>query len=205
MTELPWCSIITPTWNRHDLLFDRCIPSVQAQSYPRVEHIVASDGPDPELSARLHPAGPDSRSNLWYRELDWHDPAEHWGHHARLLGIEYSSGEFIGYCDDDDSLRPEHCELLATALIADPEAGFAVSRMMSHGSAHDAVIGYGPLAAGNVGTPMIMHRREILDISTWGPAGLLEDWELVNRWLAAGIKHVAVDAETSDVWPSLFR
>ena len=51
---------------------------------------------------------------------------------------------------------------MAAALLADPEAGFAVSRMMSHGGAHSSVTGRGPLAAGNVGSPMIMHRRETL-------------------------------------------
>ncbi len=42
-------SVITPTWNRHDLLLNRCIPSVEAQTYPDIEHIIVSDGPDPDL------------------------------------------------------------------------------------------------------------------------------------------------------------
>ena len=42
----PLVSVITPTWQRADLLVNRCIPSVQAQDYPVVEHIIVSDGPD---------------------------------------------------------------------------------------------------------------------------------------------------------------
>jgi glycosyltransferase involved in cell wall biosynthesis len=204
---LPKISICTPTWQRHDLLFTRCIPSVQAQDYAgEVEHIVVSDGPDPELAAALAQPWLDGWKNLWYRELARHEPAPNFGHYARRAAIDYASGELIGYLDDDDAFRADHCRLLAAALDADPEAGFAVSRMLSHYPG-DAMleIGRGPLACGNVGSPMIMNRREILETANWGPPSALEDWEVVERWLAAGIKCANVDAVTSDVWPSRFR
>ena len=51
----PTVSVVTPTWQRHDLLMDRCIPSVAAQDYPDVEHVICSDGPDPDLAERLAP------------------------------------------------------------------------------------------------------------------------------------------------------
>ena len=202
--SVPLVSVITPTWRRHDLLTDRCIPSVQAQGYPAVEHIVVSDGPDGILSKRLAQPWLDGWKNLLYRELDYHVPNEHYGHYARLHGLEYASGEYITYCDDDDSLRPDHCYHMAAALDAEPDAGFAVSRMVTH-HAHTVVVGWGPLAPGNIGSPMIMHRRWVLDHGTWGPGSWKEDWELVERWLDAGVKYVNVDAETSDVWPSRFR
>ena len=47
---VPLVSVITPTWQRHALLLDRCIPSVAAQDYPNVDHVVVSDGPDPALA-----------------------------------------------------------------------------------------------------------------------------------------------------------
>jgi hypothetical protein len=52
---------------------------------------------------------------------------------------------------------------------------------------------------------MIMHRRSILEHGTWGPDSWTEDWDLIERWLDAGVKYVNVNAETSDVWPSVFR
>lgn len=194
-------SVITPTWHRHDLLFARCIPSVDVQDYPLVDHIVVSDGPDGELSRRM---GLFDGKGPRYYEVPQHDPEEHYGHHARLLGLEYAMGEYITYCDDDDSLRADHCSKMAAALDAAPDAGFAVSRMVSH-HAHAVTVGWGPLAPGNIGSPMIMHRRWVLEHGTWGPASWKEDWELVERWLDAGVKYVNVDAETSDVWPSRFR
>jgi glycosyltransferase involved in cell wall biosynthesis len=198
---VPAVSVITATWQRHDLLLERCIPSVQAQGHPAVEHVVVSDGPDGVLSKRLAQPWLDGWKDLLYREVGQHDEQEHYGHH---VGLEYASGEYITYCDDDDSIRPDHCHRLAAALDADPDAGFAVSRMVSH-HAHPVTVGWGPLAPGNVGSPMIMHRRQVLEHGTWGPASWKEDWELVERWLDAGVKYVNVNAETSDVWPSRFR
>ena len=201
----PLVSVITPTWHRRDLLLGRCMTGVRAQDYPylRVEHVIVSDGPDEGLAHAMRTL--DGIGNFTFLELPGHDPGEHWGHWCRLAGIEASRGEYITYCDDDDVLRPEHCRLMVEALEADPGAGFAVSRMRCHGGAHASVTGWGALAPGNVGTPMIMHRREILQHGTWGPASWTEDWDLVERWLDAGVRYVNVDAETSDVWPSRYR
>lgn len=201
----PVVTVITPTWRRPGLLLGRCIPSVEKQAWPAVEHIIVSDGPDPELRAQLRQPRIDGRSSRWYLELPDHDKAEHWGAAARAYATEYCSGELITYCDDDDALRPGHCTLMALALAADPEAGFAVSRMISYGPRGKAAVGWGPLECGNVGSPMIMHRRELLQVGNWGPSSFTEDWDLIERWLYAGITYVNVDAETADVWPSVFR
>jgi cellulose synthase/poly-beta-1,6-N-acetylglucosamine synthase-like glycosyltransferase len=205
---LPLVSVVTPTWQRHERLLNRCIPSVQAQTYQNIEHIIISDGPDPELVTKLalrkhhgafyHATG--------YLELPGHDPERHWGHAARLHGIERSHGEYIAYIDDDDSLRPEHVRLLAQALDRNPDAAWAYSVMSSHSQAGTLDIGYqGYPAEGQIGTPMIMHRREILEHGTWGPASSVEDWELVKRWLDAGQKYVHVPEVTVDVWPSVYH
>lgn len=199
-------TVITPTWQRHGMLLDRCIPSVQAQDHPDVEHLVISDGPDDELSRELAMVPLDRGwRNIGYTYVPEHDPEPHYGHHCRAWGLELAKGAYITYCDDDDALRPEHCRLLAAALDENPGAGFAVSRMLSHGPHGDSVIGAGEVACGNVGTPMIMHRREILDVATWDHAGQFEDFDLVWAWMQAGIQHVRIDAETVDVWPSIFR
>lgn len=206
MSEPSTCTIISPTWQRHELLLNRAIPSVQAQGHlPWIEHLVISDGPDEILRERLAQPWLDGWKNLWYRELPEHDPEPHYGHLCRAYGLEIAQGEYVTYLDDDDALRPEHCHMLAAALDADPEAGFAVSRMASHGPGGTTVIGHGPLACGNIGTPQIMHRRWVLEHGTWDHAGQFEDWDLVLAWINAGISHVRVDAETSDVWPSLYR
>jgi glycosyltransferase involved in cell wall biosynthesis len=203
--NLPAVTVITPTWGRHDLLLNRCIPSVAAQTYPKVEHIIVSDGPDPVLEDKLFPPTSSGGRTQWFLSLAEHEQAPHWGHLARLHALEFASGEFITYCDDDDALRLNHCELLVNALLENPGAGWARSLMASHHPGGDiSEIGHGEPSLGNLGTPMIMHRKEILQHGTWGPASDFEDWELVNRWLHAGIEYVSVNEFTVDVYPSLY-
>jgi glycosyltransferase involved in cell wall biosynthesis len=201
----PLVSVCTPTWARHGLLLERCVVSVQAQAHGNVEHIIVSDGPDENLRdhfARWKPP----RHPVRFTELGVHHPDPNFGHYARRRAVELAAGEYIAYLDDDDSYRPGHCALMAAALDADPAAGFAVSRMLSHGPDSSLLsIGWGSLACGNVGTPMICHRRDTLKNGTWGPPSRLEDWELVARWLDAGVPYADVDADTSDVYPSIFR
>lgn len=194
-------TIITPTWMRHGMLFGRCIPSVQKQVYVEVEHIVVSDGPDPLLRSRLREEFPDIR----YFELEEHSQERHWGNPARLLGLEYATHEYIGYCDDDDALRPDHCYLLSQSLDDNQGCGFTISQMESHSPGASFIVGYGPPSNGNVGTPMLMHRKSILDIASWGYASATEDWELVCAWINSNVVYARVNTPTVDVWPSAYR
>lgn len=198
-------TVITPTWNRHDMLLERCIPSVQAQGYHEFEHIVVSDGPDPELAQKLAQPWLNGWKSLWYSELPVHDPELHYGHHARAYALGIASGRYVTYCDDDDALRPQHIGALAQALDEHPGAGFAVSQMLSHGPGGSSLIGDGEICCGNVGTPMIMHRIELMSTATWDHAGQYEDWDLVLAWINAGIRYVRVWEPTVDVYPSIFR
>ena len=205
----PLVSVITPTWQRHDLLTGRCIPSVAAQTYIPVEHVIVSDGPDQRLrstianSVRGH-RGPQSGACIKFEELPEHDPDPHWGHWARLRGIEVAAGDLIAYLDDDDAYRPHHVALLAQALTANPDAQWAYSRMARYMPVQETVTGTDPPGCGTIGTPMIVHQRGLLDVANWGTASPIEDWELVSRWLAAGARYVSIPDVTVDVWPSQY-
>lgn len=198
----PVVAVITPTWRRHELLLNRCMPSVAAQDYLRVRHVIVSDGPDENLRDYFRQHGD---YHVLYREVHKHDPAPHWGSAARQVGVRSVLADYFTYVDDDDMLRPDHCSKMVAALREDPEAGFAVSRMLCHSPAGDTEVGWGSLGPGNVGTPMIMHRLETLEYGTWGPPSEFEDWEIVERWLNAGVKCANVSATTSETWPHKFR
>lgn len=202
----PWISIITPTWQRHERLLNRCIPSVQAQTYRNVEHVIVSDGPDPDLTEEIarRLSGGAYAHRVRFVQLPEH-LGHQWGSRARLTGIEHSSGAYIGYIDDDDALRPDHCRVLAAALETEPSADWAYSLMESHSNSELAThIGTDPPQMGQIGTPMIMHRREALEHGTWGPPSSVEDWELVQRWKQAGLSYRFVPVPTADVWPSAY-
>jgi glycosyltransferase involved in cell wall biosynthesis len=204
----PLVSVITPTWGRHEQLLNRCIPSVQAQTYRNTEHVIVSDGPDSQLlSTMLELLGGSAfYHTVHFTQLDGHSPDQHWGHLARLEGIRQAKGEYICYVDDDDSLRPEHVALLAQCLTDDSSIGWAYSHMASYSrnGGWTTIGDTGAPMGGQIGTPMIMHRRSILEHGTWGPASAMEDWELVKRWLDAGITYGRVNQVTVDVWPSAY-
>jgi glycosyltransferase involved in cell wall biosynthesis len=197
-------TVITPTWQRHEYLFDRCIPSVMNQTYAYTEHIVVSDGPDPELRMLIKNYVP-QLTHVRYFELAEHPEHRHWGIPARSLALDKATGDYITYCDDDDALRPNHCELAAQSLLENPDCGLTISRMVSHNPGGEFIIGWGPPTEGNVGTPMLTHRRELLDVASWGYDSATEDYDLVKSWLEADVKFARVDAETIDVWPSAYR
>ena len=198
----PTVSCVTPTWGRHDLLLQRAIPSVAAQDYDGpMEHIVVSDGPDPELLRKL-PRTLKDAGNLWYEELSVHDPDAQWGHYARLHGIDLAKGDYIAYLDDDNGWRPDHVRRLVQALEANPDAGFAYPLMAVHGRGREYVIGTDPPVGGQIDTSMIVHRRELLDVAGWqwfeGITTI--DWDLVSRWVRAGVTWTQVRSVTCDYY-----
>lgn len=205
MNGSPLVSVIIPTWQRHASLLNRCLPSVLGQDWKPAEIVIVSDGPDPDLHALVgdldEPAWPGGFAVLTLPE---HSPERHWGSAARLAGLREARGDYIAYLDDDDAYRPGHIATLATALCGNPGAMWAYSRMASHTPSGTAILGSTEPSFGTIGTPMIMHRRELLDIATWGEPAPGEDWNLVSSWIAAGAKYVALDEVTVDVWPSQF-
>lgn len=202
-------SVITPTWERHGPLLGRCVPSVLAQTHQPVEHVVVSDGPDPELRGKLFALGYGSAG--WperrYVEVPVHDAGHGWGSRGRLAGLEVASGELVAYLDDDNAWRPDHLKLLVAALDAAPDARFAYSRMLRHWGAGAAdEVGLAPPCYGQVDTSLLCHRRDLVEVATWRTAwpGHIDqhapDWDLVDRWLAAGVGWAHVEQVTVDYY-----
>ncbi len=194
-------SVITPTWLRHNHLVDRCIPSVKAQTWPKVEHIVVSDGPDPYLRAKL--AG----EPVTYLELAEHATYPRglvdYGSRPRNHADNHASGEYIAYLDDDNAYRPDHLRLLAEALDANPDAHFAYSMMVTH--PQGTLIGSAPPAYGAIDTSMLMHRAGMLtEFGRWPLPTSIDgdthapDWAAVQSWLRLGAGWVFVPAVTVD-------
>jgi glycosyltransferase involved in cell wall biosynthesis len=190
-------SVITPTWQRHQLLLNRCIPSVWAQTYPNVQHVVCSDGPDPVLRGLLADA------DVTYAEAPHHD--EHrmnFGSRARNNALARANGDYIAYLDDDNAWRPDHLDLLVKALDDNPAAGFAYSKLITH--PQGTVIGADRPMYGGIDTSVIVHRRELLELARWPKPGEIvgdqhaPDWAIVEAWLAKGAGWVHIPAITVD-------
>lgn len=202
-------SVITPTWQRADLLMERCIPSVFTQTHAAIEHVVVSDGPDRALAYRVSQdlwRRPRKTRPLQFAQLNEHvEGAVDYGSRARNRGLELAQGEFVAYLDDDNAYRPGHVQVLVDALNANPEADFAYSRMQTHPSG--SVIGSEPPEYGHLDTSLLMHRAGLPQRHGWWPlpAELVgdkhaPDWGVVERWLNAGARWVHVPQVTVDYW-----
>lgn len=144
-------SVITATIpSRADILEHRCKPSVAAQLYTNIEHIIELDDP----------------------------PSGDWGVRARLRALKRAKGDFIAYLDDDNAYLETHILDLMTQITI-TGCNFVFSDDNRH-------IGNGVPSFGHIDTSTILHRRDLLEIATWQPSGYAADWDLVERWLAAG-------------------
>lgn len=189
-------SVITPTWQRHDLLIERCLPSVQAQTVD-VEHVVVCDGPDPLLRDRI------AATSVLYTELHQHPDPPNCGTFAINRGCEISTGDYLTVLDDDNAFRPDHCELLAAALDANPEADFVFSQILRHGIGD--IIGTDPPFHGGIDGNALMWRRATHEkFGAWpAPCGRSPDWLLVSNWILSGARWNFVPRVTVDYyyWP----
>lgn len=192
-------SVITPTWRRGITLLGRCVPSVRAQTWPDVEHVIVSDGPDPDLAADL--AG----QPVVFDQLDSHvDGTVDYGSRARNRALQLATGDLIAYLDDDNAFRPQHLATLAGALLANPDVDFAYSQMLTTAG---NVIGAARPQYGGIDTSIIMHRAGLPErAGGWPlPEDLAfdphaPDWGAVSRWLLAGARWIHVPEITVDYW-----
>ena len=93
MANLPFCSVIVPTYQREQVLCDT-IAYLLDLSYPHYELIVVDQTPlhEPQTEQFLQQVAPRIR----YIQIDQVGMC-----HARNVGIEAAKGDIILFCDDD--------------------------------------------------------------------------------------------------------
>lgn len=113
----PLISIIIPTYNRAQILKDRPLKSILAQTYSNFEVIVVGDGCTDETEQAVASLN-DSRIrffNLQERGTYPENPKHRWyvaGTPALNFGHEVSRGQWIAHLDDDEVFTPDHLEKL---------------------------------------------------------------------------------------------
>jgi glycosyltransferase involved in cell wall biosynthesis len=113
----PLISITIPTYDRGQLLVDRTLPSIFAQTYQNFEIIVVGDcciDDTPAILAKVKDPRfkfinlsrrtkyPDDPKLRWF--VSGVDPCNH--------GLELAQGKWISYFDDDDIMAPDYLESL---------------------------------------------------------------------------------------------
>jgi glycosyltransferase involved in cell wall biosynthesis len=193
-------TIVTPTWGRPRTIVRRAIPSVAAQDYPNIQHIVVTDGYDPELNDVLRAAGyseGDQSRRLVQLGWNWSHPEVVRGGVGtipKLVGAWLAAGMYIGYLDDDNEYLPHHVSAMVAALESSG-ADFACSRWQS-GYPGGPPAGGAPPGRGRTDTSGIMHRTSILPRGTWQIDGYEADGALAERWVAAGCSWTFVEDPT---------
>lgn len=99
-------SIIIPVYNEKRYLKD-CIRSIVHQTWKNLEIIIVDDGSDDETAKNCDRlAKLDDRIRVVHKKNGGLSS-------ARAAGIEYSSGSWIGFADDDDCMKESAVEELA--------------------------------------------------------------------------------------------
>lgn len=115
----PLVSVCVPTFNRADLMMQRSVPSVLAQSHANLELIIVGHHCTDDTEARLA-AVSDPRlkfHNMARRKLRYDDRVveNHWyvgGAEPTNVALGMARGKWIARIDDDDVWTPNHIERL---------------------------------------------------------------------------------------------
>lgn len=98
-------SIIVPVYNAEKTL-DRCVQSLQSQTYSHIEIILVNDGSkDNSLEICRRYAREDSRIRVI-------DKPNGGVSSARNAGLDAATGDFVMFCDSDDWADPDWCRCM---------------------------------------------------------------------------------------------
>lgn len=200
----PLVSVITPTWQRHELLLE-AIENVRQQTYPNIEHVIVSDGPDALLGGllayRMVQDGLDPDVPFTFHELgrNWSSALpDSFCAAPMLAGQLVARGTHQAWLADDERMEPDHIESLVGALEAEA-ADFAYGRVRLY---H---VGQAPEQGFDIGTPTptmgqitnVLYRSELLRRGLYPlGCGMTSDWACISQWINAGARWAYVDRVT---------
>lgn len=193
-------SVVTGTWQRHELLLET-IENVRQQTYRPLEHVIVSDGPDPDLMYRLAHLGiapyvPMEGADVPIRLVElgfWSSGllTESVSAAPFMVAQLLARGEYqIWWADDERALVPDHIEKLVE-LLELYDADFAYPKVRCYReppNRADMVIGTNPPRHGQF--THCLYRRDALDKGMLfrTHVGSGTDWDAVSRTMAAGAR-----------------
>ncbi len=123
LPERPLVSILIPAYK--DSHFAAALDSALAQTWPRIEIVVADDSSGDAIAAVVEAARPRLRPGHELRYI--HNGGGIGGRANYLQLFAEARGAFVKYLNDDDLLAPHCVEAMATALLRNPQATLATS------------------------------------------------------------------------------
>lgn len=175
---------------RHELLLD-AIENVRQQSYRPLEHVIVSEGPDPELHDLVQRETTYQDVPIRFVELgrNWTTYLQNSRNAAPMIVAQLvAAGEYLCWLADDERLEYDHVESLVN-LLESTGADFAYPRvrMWWNGTSPEQGwdIGTDPPQFGQI--THVLYRAALLEqgITRLG-AGGCSDWRQVEEWMQAG-------------------
>ena len=207
----PLVSIVIPTFDNHEMLRERALPSALGQTHTNVEVIVIGDQAPAQAREVVESFGDDRLSfhNLAMRGPYPEDARQRWlvaGVPPFNEGVRRARGLWIAPLDDDDVFHPDHVErLLAHARAERAELAYGAMRQVRPGGVHDRIGDYPPRFGQFALQAAIYHaglgrifELELADAVFDDPY----DWALCRRMLRAGVRVSMLDEEVVDYFPS---
>lgn len=192
---LPLVTVRIPTYGSTDLLVERALPSVLNGSYPNLEVLVCSDGPQPHARAAVEGVA-DSR--VRYIELDERLPyperARPFWQTAGTFPVnrllDETRGEFVAPLDHDDAFTRDHVEVLLRALTSGDVDFVFGQAMTEYDDRTWDVVGSIPLRHANIVHASVLYSMSRLGHMRYDPhAWMLDepgDWNLWRRMAETG-------------------
>ena len=207
----PLVSVYIPTYNRGDILMERAVPSVLAQTYKNLELIIVGDcctDNTEELVSRID--DPRVRFyNLTERKYRYPSTAEnHW-----LAGpvvpsnkaLELVRGMWIARIDDDDTWTEDHIEVL---LRFAQEAGheFVSAAYVEERHGKQKIVNEAGKIPRIGGTQTWLYRSYLrsfrYNINCWRKSwNRVNDTDLKDRFFRAGVRMGFLDKVVAHVLP----
>lgn len=186
-------SVIIPAYERPQLLLERSLPSVLAQTHRNLDVHVVGDGATPEVVAamatvtdprvrftqRPRPVYPQGDLNAWHVS----------GSHAVNYALDTARGDWICGMGDDDELYPEYVErLLSEALRQGVDIIYCRSEVIHNGRVKGYLGRWPPRHGGQAGGEWLWRKNSVrLDPECWRK-GMPNDWDFHSRMLLSGMK-----------------
>ncbi|MDX6645633.1 MAG: hypothetical protein QOK40_1360, partial [Miltoncostaeaceae bacterium] len=217
--EHPLVSVRIGAHRGGDILFERALSSVRAQSYANWEAIIVCDGPEPTTVARIVELG-DTRVRCVERPRNGPYPEDgvmRWhvaGVHPFNEAVSMGRGSWIAPIDQDDEWTDDHLAVLL-------EAGQRTRAEVVYGAFRAVVAGEGetyfgrwPPSQGDFGFQAAIYHGGLIDFLYDANAHLVgepADWNVARRMLEAGVRfdfvdrivgtyHVEADARSIGWW-----
>ena len=196
----PLVSICIATFNRADLLVDRCLASIRRQTYPNLQIVVVGDHCTDDTARRLAALRDDRIvfENLPVRGPYPREGQPRWhvaGTYAMNRGLELADGHLVCHLDDDDEIVNTRLERMVRAAQSS-RAEFLWHRFSWEvGDGQWKTLGGEEPLIRTITTGSIFYHRVLTSIP-WDVRAYLQDepgdWHRVRRILAVAPRRAFV-------------